>query len=114
MIGKCGGRCGKCSPELDGGLQTELAEGKLHHTMTNRVHVFLFIYLFICAGRYLILLQKTFLNLSSKFTLLFLLFTTFLHTNFAYLMNKSKSFARPLGAFFVSVYFFPVLGKSAT
>lgn len=26
VIGKCGGRCGKCSPELDGGLQTELAE----------------------------------------------------------------------------------------
>ena len=39
-------------------------------------------------------------------------------TNFAYLMNKNKSFARPSHAFFfffvISVHFFPVLGKSAS
>ena len=35
-------------------------------------------------------------------------------TNFAYLMNKNKTFARPLRAFIISVHLFPVLGKSAT
>ena len=35
-------------------------------------------------------------------------------TNFAYLMNQNKSFARPSRAFFISVYFFPVLGECAT
>ena len=36
-------------------------------------------------------------------------------TNFAYLMNKNKNFARPSHAFLViSVHFFPVLGKSAS
>ena len=34
--------------------------------------------------------------------------------NFAYLMKQNKRFARPSRAFFISVHFFPVLGKSAT
>ena len=35
-------------------------------------------------------------------------------TNVAYLMKQIKSFARPSRAFFISVHFFPVLGKSLT
>ena len=35
-------------------------------------------------------------------------------TNFAYLIGNNKSFARPSRAFFNSVHFFQVLGKSAT
>ena len=35
-------------------------------------------------------------------------------TKFAYLIAKNKSFARPSRACFISVHFFPVLGKYAT
>ena len=35
-------------------------------------------------------------------------------TNFAYLTNSNKSFARPSRTFLISAYFFHVLGKSAT
>ena len=35
------------------------------------------------------------------------------NTNFAYLMNKNKTFARLSRAFIITIHLFPVLGKSA-
>ena len=31
VIGKCGGRCGTCSPKEDVGLQVQLVQGNLSH-----------------------------------------------------------------------------------